>query len=173
MSPAPIHLTKRFLASVRPGPPVPKDEGWARSLLMPGELELWIRMPNPDRRHAVGVARRVRELLGDRADRPVLAAALLHDVGKTADRLRTPARVAATLVWLVLPDDRAHRWADRPGVRGKLGRYHLHPDIGADLLKGAGSAPLTVDWTAQHHWPESSWTLPPDLARALKDADDD
>src|SRR3954467_4558474 len=39
--------------------------------------------------------------LGSRADRPVLAAALLHDMGKTACGLGTFGRVVATLAGLV------------------------------------------------------------------------
>ncbi len=168
-----IHLARRFFTSLRPGPPSPVDEAWARSQLLPGEVELWAAMNNPDRRHAAGVGRRVVELLGDRATRPVVAAALLHDVGKTAAGLGTPGRVAATLLWAALPDESAHEWAEQAGWRGVMGRYHLHPDIGAQSLRAAGSDPLTVDWTAQHHQPEEAWTVPTDLARALKAADGD
>lgn len=168
-----LHLVKRFFTSVRPGPPAAADEVWARSQLLPGEVQLWAAMPNPDRRHAAGVGRGVVELLGDQATRPVVAAALLHDVGKTADGLRTPGRVVATLLWAALPDQRARHWADQAGWRGIMGRYHLHPVIGADLLSSAGSDPLTVEWAAQHHQPESSWTVRRDVALALKAADDD
>ncbi len=168
-----LHLAKRFFVSLRPGPPSAPDETWAKGQLLAGEVELWASMPNPDRRHAVGVAHGVVDLLADQATRPVVAAALLHDVGKTADGLCTPGRVVATLLWAVVPDHRAAAWAERPGWRGVMGRYHLHPVIGAELLRAAGSDPLTSDWAAQHHQPESTWTLPADVARALQGADDD
>src|SRR3546814_20809012 len=64
--------------------------------MQPGEAALWARMSAPDRRHAVGVARRVERALGAEAERPVLAAALLHDVGKVESGLRTYGRVVAT-----------------------------------------------------------------------------
>ena len=54
-------------------------------------------MSRADRRHAAGVARRVEVALGDEATRPVLAAALLHDVGKTESGLGTYGRVIATI----------------------------------------------------------------------------
>ena len=61
------------------------------------ELELWRRMSGADRRHAHGVAKRVERSLGNEATAPVLAAALLHDVGKVDADLGTYGRVIATL----------------------------------------------------------------------------
>jgi hypothetical protein len=123
-------------------------------------------MPGPDRRHAVGVARSVGEALPG-ADREVLAAALLHDVGKVDSGLGTFARVPATLVGAVAGRARAARW------HGRVGAYLDHPARGAAHLRAAGSAPLTVTWALEHHLPPSAWSLPPDLAAALAAADDD
>lgn len=41
------------------------------------------------------------------------------------------------------------------------------------MLEAAGSAPLTVAWTLEHHRPSSQCTLDPELADALREADDD
>src|SRR3546814_19559289 len=65
--------------------------------MQPGEAALWARLSAPDRRHAVGVARLVERALGAEAARPVLAAALLHDLGKVESGLRTYGRVDAPL----------------------------------------------------------------------------
>ncbi|MEZ5137872.1 MAG: hypothetical protein R2711_03595 [Acidimicrobiales bacterium] len=54
-----------------------------------------------------------------------------------------------------------------------VGLYVEHPRLGADLLGIAGSAPLTVAWTAEHHLPPEDWTVPRPIAEALKAADDD
>ncbi len=89
------HLARRFLGSLRPGGPPAADVTWVDDVLLPGERDLWRSLPGPDRRHSVGVARRVDRAL-DGAPRPVLAAALLHDVGKVVAGLRTPGRVVAT-----------------------------------------------------------------------------
>ena len=107
--------------------------------------------------------------------RPVVAAALLHDVGKVDSGLRTPARVVATLVWGVLDDGRAARWADRPdsGLRSRLGRYRCHPEIGGRLLREAGADPLTADWAAEHHRTPDRWTVAAPVASLLKECDDD
>lgn len=175
-----VHLARRFLGSLRPGPPAARDEAWALDHLSEGERELWHRMANPDRRHAVGVAREVVRrwpTAGEGPPRPVVAAALLHDVGKVESALRTPARVVATLVWAALDDDVAERWAGlpaRPGdPRPRLGRYRRHPEAGADLLRAAGADPLTVAWAEEHHRPEDRWTVPADVGRLLKACDDD
>ena len=111
------------------------------------------------------MARRVDDRLGG-ADRPVLAAALLHDVGKVASGLGTLVRVLATLAGMV-GGDRV-RSSD-----GRIGRYLRHPQIGADLLDTAGSDELTVAWAAQHHLPAERWTVDQAIAEALHAADDD
>lgn len=119
-----------------------------------------------DRRHAVGVARRVAELLAG-VDREVLAAALLHDVGKVESGLGVTSRVLATL-W------RGLRGAETlAGGDGRFARYVDHPAIGARWLAEADAAPLTVAWAAEHHLAERHWSVPLEIGRALKAADDD
>lgn len=114
-------------------------------------------MSDADRRHAVGVAVQL-------ADQPraVLAAALLHDVGKIESRLGTFARVGATVLGMASRD-----WG------GRVGAYLRHDELGAALLEGAGSDPLTVAWAREHHLPEERWTVPLDVGRALQAADGD
>ena len=141
--------------------------------LLPAELALWRRMSGPDRRHAVEVAERVERALGHEATRPVLAAALLHDVGKIESGLRTYGRVVATLSAKVAGPEMAPTWQKQRGYARKVGLYLQHDEIGADLLELAGSDPLTVAWTREHHRPESEWTVDPHIAGALKAADDD
>ena len=167
------HLVRRFVGSLRPGGPPQPEEAWARSQLLPAEARLWARMPGPDRRHAVGVARRVERALGAEATRPVLAAALLHDVGKVESGLRTYGRVVATLAAKAAGAETAHTWRRQRGFTRRVGLYLLHPELGGDLLELAGSDPLTVAWTREHHLPPDAWTVPRHLADALKAADDD
>jgi hypothetical protein len=123
-------------------------------------------MSGADRRHAVGVARRVCAALGgDDVPAPVAAAALLHDVGKLASGLGTCGRVGATVV-AVAGRERVSSWS------GPVGRYVRHPELGAALLEEAGSDPLTVAWAREHHSPSSAWTVPAGIAHVLKAADD-
>ncbi|MEX2292271.1 MAG: hypothetical protein WD691_00670 [Acidimicrobiales bacterium] len=119
------------------------------------------------------MAREVERALGHGASRPVLAAALLHDVGKLEAGLRTYGRVVATVCGKVAGPETAHTWRKQRGFTRRVGLYLLHPDIGADMLALAGSDPLTVAWTREHHLRSDAWTLPADLAEALKAADND
>ncbi len=169
------HLATRFVGSLRPGPPSRHDEAWALSWCLPGESALWRRMTPADRRHAVGVARRTVELLGGEAaaSRAVLAAALLHDVGKVEAELGTAGRVWATVAATV-GGERAWRGPlDGHGRPSRVRRYLHHDELGARLLAGAGSDPLTVAWAGEHHRPPEGWTVPRRIGEALKAADDD
>jgi hypothetical protein len=167
------HLVRRFLGSLRPGGPGAAEETWATSQLLPGEVDLWRRMSNPDRRHAIGVARRVEVSLGHEATRPVLAAALLHDVGKTASGLRTFGRVVATMSKAVAGPGYASAWSSGSGITRRVGLYIRHPELGGDMLAMAGSDTLTERWTREHHLSEDDWTVDPDVAAVLTAADDD
>lgn len=158
------HLARRFVGSLRPGRPSPDDEAWVAATLNHGELGLWRRMSHADRRHAVVVARRVAEALGpEGATRAVLAAALLHDVGKVVSDLGPFRRVAATLAAM----------SGTSRVPTSFRQYLAHDRLGADLLERAGSHPLAVAWAGEHHRPPERWSVPAPLGRALKAADDD
>lgn len=123
---------------------------WAEQWLSSQERAIWRRLDDGDRAHALVVARRY---LARRpgADRPEMAAALLHDCGKVESGLGTWARVIATIV-----GPRTERFR----------RYADHERLGADLLRAAGSDELTLALVAR------SPAAPPHLLRALADADD-
>ncbi len=167
----PIHLARRFLGSLSPRPIDPADDAWARGLLNDGEAALWKRMSLADRKHAAGVAREVERDLGD-PGRAVFAAALLHDVGKVDADFGTSGRVFATIVGIVFGRDVAAGWTG-DGLRGRIGRYLCHDQIGAELLTSADADPLTITWAREHHLDDRRWSLDADVARALAAADDD
>jgi putative nucleotidyltransferase with HDIG domain len=98
------------------------------TFLLPAEARLWHLMPSADRRHSIEVARRF-EAADPHPGREAMAAALLHDVGKARCDLGTFGRVAATVF----------------GPRTQKFRlYHDHEQIGAEMLRDAGSADLTI-----------------------------
>jgi hypothetical protein len=167
------HLVRRFVTSLWPAGPRAADEAWVASVLSAAELELWRSLDPADRRHGVVVARRVARDLGPGTTGPVLAAALLHDVGKLQSRLGTTGRVVATLAGLVTGGRRARAWAEATGFRRRLGRYLRHAPLGAEMLEAAGSDHLTVSWAREHHLPAEAWSVPAEVASALKDADGD
>jgi hypothetical protein len=141
--------------------------------MTPGEAGLWRRMSAADRRHAVVVARRVDVTLGPAATRAVLAAALLHDVGKIESGFGPVRRAAATVAGMVGGRPAARQWRGRAGLVGRVGRYLCHDEIGGGMLAEAGSDALTIAWAREHHLPRERWTVPAEIGAALKAADDD
>jgi hypothetical protein len=125
----PHHLAARFVTSLSGRPPDVAEEVWAETHLLPGEIDLWRRMSNQDRRHSAKVARRFVDARPE-ATRAEIAGALLHDVGKIECGLGTWGRVVASVV----------------GPRTERFRvYHDHEHIGSRLAAAAGSDPATVE----------------------------
>ncbi|MEI8240079.1 MAG: HD domain-containing protein [Actinomycetota bacterium] len=123
------HLAGRFWGSLSRAQPAASDVEWAHCILLPAEAELWDRQPVQDRRHTLEVARRFVSLAPNATPSEV-AGALLHDIGKLQAGSGTCSRVVATVV----------------GPRTKRFRqYHDHEEIGARMLREAGSAELTVE----------------------------
>jgi hypothetical protein len=168
-----MHLAKRFFSALRPGGPREADRAWIESLLSEAEYALWCRQHGPDRRHTAAVAREVERRLGNEAITAVLAAALLHDIGKIDADLGTWGRVVATLSAKVAGIDTARLWTKSTGFTRRVGLYLRHPEIGADMLEMAQSDPLTVSWAAEHHLPADEWTIDPAIALVLHEVDDD
>jgi hypothetical protein len=169
--PAPLartgHLARRFAGSLRARPLAAADVGWVQSLLTPAELAVWERLGPADRAESVAVARRVARALGDRAEPVLVAAALVHDVGKVHARLGTVGRSAATVLAAAVGHRRARRFANR------VGRYVNHDELGGADLRAAGARPELAAWAEAHHrpqlWPGTG--LAPEVCAALAAAD--
>ena len=122
------HLAKRFVLHLVPSQVHEIERQWVHSVLTLSEFDLWNNMMVQDRRHSVMVGRRFVNLRPT-ASQGEIAGALLHDVGKSAARLGTFARVLATLV----------------GPRtSRFRQYHDHEQIGATMLRSIGSDELTI-----------------------------
>ena len=167
-----LHLIRRFWFSVWPVGPSEEDDRWARSQLSPREQRLWARMSRQDRRHATAVARRVDLALGEDGTVVIMAVALLHDVGKTVAGLGTYGRVIATLSAMVAGEDTARLWARGRGFTRRVGLYLDYPNLGVDLLELAGSDPVVIAWSREHHLPPEEWSIDRDLGAVLAEADD-
>jgi hypothetical protein len=152
------------------------DDTWVRSILTDPEYTVWRRQARADRLESLRVARRTQRILGDGPHQPdgaVLAAGLLHDVGKTEARLGTFGRVAATLAGAVRGRDRARGWQARGGIARRFGNYLRHAEIGGDMLAIAGARPEAIEWARAHHHPErfDALPFPAEVAWALAAAD--
>ena len=122
------HLAKRFVLSLVPAQVQEIERQWVHSVLTPSEFDLWNKMMAQDRRHSVLVGRRFVKYRPS-SNSAEIAGALLHDVGKSAARLGTLARVIATLV-----GSRTNRFR----------QYHDHEAIGAAMLRSIGSDEITI-----------------------------
>jgi len=172
------HLIRRFAGSLRPGAPSAEDAAWVGTVLEPGELRLWARMSNADRRHSVVVARRVVASLAGgpyAGDTRWPAAALLHDVGKLDSGLGTFGRVGATLAGAAAGHDMAEAWSAKRGITRRVGLYLRHPELGELRIRTAGGRAEVAAWARVHHeqgrWDDSG--IPAAVVVALHDADDD
>lgn len=114
-----VHLLRRAVGAISNAVPDEHGSATASAVLGDGEFALWNTMPGRDRRHSLEVLERFDALVPG-APRAARAAALLHDVGKTASGLGWWGRVIATVV----------------GARGDVfTRYHRHEQIGAEMLE--------------------------------------
>ena len=114
--------------------PNPELAEFASNHLPPSLLELFKGMSPYDQAHCVAVAQKVLEM-GER-DPDLIAAALLHDVGKSKIKLAVWYRVAAVLL-----KDKLRFFACR--TQGKPICYSVyvqveHPRIGSEMAREAG-----------------------------------
>jgi hypothetical protein len=164
----PVHLARRFVRALWPGPPRAGEVAWVESVLTPAELSLWRQLPNHDRRYSIRVARLVQQsLAGTEDDDPRWqAVALLHDVGKLDAGLGVAGRVLATVAGVVRPRTR--------DSSGRFGRYLRHDEIGGAMIRAADGREEAAVWATVHHhrerWPDTR--VPRPVAEALAAADD-
>jgi hypothetical protein len=141
------HLAGRFVTSLIPQRPSPAQLARVHAVLTPAEVTVWSAMPRADRVESIAVLERLPAAVG--GDDRWAAAALLHDVGKTASGLGLFGRVAATA--------RGHI-GDGAAVPGRAGLYLRHAEVGAATLAAAGARPEAIAWARAHHRPDL-WPL--------------
>jgi hypothetical protein len=161
------HLVTRFFGSLRPRPVRADDLAFVQRTLTPAELACWERLGPADRVESVATGRTAAQTLGADGHGPWVAAALLHDVGKTEIRFGPFRRAGATAVAIALGEQRVRRWPNA------VGRYVDHDERGARLLERAGARREAVEWAAIHHRP-ARWAgspVPMEICQVLAAAD--
>lgn len=141
-----LHSRTRQFFHALAAPFIHLDHQEINRLLTPELAVLFYRLSPSERSHSVRV---LKSLRAEGCDDPeLLAAALLHDVGKSRFRLRLYERVIIVL---------ADRFAavDFPGnTRGRLALVrkvaHEHPQWGAEMVLEAGASEL-VAWLVENH----------------------
>jgi putative nucleotidyltransferase with HDIG domain len=127
--------------------------GW----LTPETGAVFFAQGDADQRHGYYAALSV--VAAGVADRDVIAAALLHDVGKRHARLGIVGRsLASVLILLRLP------------LGERLAAYRDHGIVGARELAGVGAPALAIDFAMHHHGSRPP-TIKPEIWELLVQAD--
>jgi putative nucleotidyltransferase with HDIG domain len=142
--------------------------------LTPAQLNLFQRMQSSEQAHAYQIFKRLKT--GGQSDPDLLAAALLHDVGKVLHPLSNFDRVMIVLGKHFFPGA-ARRWAAGTprGLRLPFVVAEQHAEWGAELASQAGTNSQIVELVRHHH---EAHLLKPDSPTqrrlaALQAADDE
>lgn len=143
------YRTRQYWQALR-ARPLP-EEGWneIRSLLSPVELELYRYQSQSDRLHAYRVMRTLRA--EGYNERDLLAAALLHDIGKSFSKTYCWDRPLVVLFQVMAPGlSASFAKGDVESWRRPFVVKERHADWGADAAEKAGSSPTTVALIRMH-----------------------
>jgi hypothetical protein len=163
--------------------PTAGDLPAAQALLSPTQLALFRRMQPGEQAHSLMVLRRLRQ--AGETNPGLLAAALLHDVGKSILPLHAWQR-AAIVVLRALAPAAVRRWGQAarfdpsqttapPNLGGWREAFTVaeqHPRWGASLAEQAGASPLTVALIRCHQDDGAHPELEPWLSK-LRAVDDE
>jgi hypothetical protein len=130
----------------------PEEQQVINMLLPPAARVLFVTMSVGDQRHCLNVCYALKEQ--GCSDRDLLAAALLHDVGKGGGRVRFWMRPVLVLLRALAPG-LLHYLAASPDAfwrRPFYAAWH-HADIGADLAAAAGLSERVALLIRTHHDP--------------------
>lgn len=144
-----VYRLSQFWQNVTAGPLSPQAANDVASILNEQEAVLFAQMSSSDQWHAYRVYRLVRE--SGQTNNDLLAAALLHDVGKVHVDLSAWDRSVAVLGETLAPRKvegwgrgQANGWKRPFVVRKKHARW------GARLAEQAGSRPAVVELIERH-----------------------
>ncbi|MEW5872207.1 MAG: HD domain-containing protein [Chloroflexota bacterium] len=129
----------------------PNLEGYsqAQDVLSPQLMALFLRLQASEQAHSLGVFRQLRQ--NGFVNPDLLAAALLHDIGKSCYPLNLWERVLIVLVKALLPQ-KVKDWgqSEPRGWKRPFVVAEQHPDWGAALAADAGASPRVVSLIRQH-----------------------
>ena len=118
-------------------------------LLSPVQAALFRQMARSDQRHSLDVLYTLQKAGDPKAE--LIAAALLHDVGKVGGQLTIWHRVAVVLLQRFAPGRLARLAANGKGWRAPFAVHVRHPQVGAQWAADVGCSPETVDLIRRHH----------------------
>jgi hypothetical protein len=135
--------------------PRPQELALVEANLSPPMAELFWKMSSTEQVHGLRV---LRSLIAQGQNDPdLLAAALLHDVGKIRFTLHIWERVLIVLANWFIPE-MVQRWGvgEPDGWRRPFVIASLHPMWGAEMVRDAGGSKILIDLVRRHQEPLSS-----------------
>lgn len=144
----------QFLRALR-AHPSPGSSQHASEFLPPRLLHLFDKMPLIDQSHGLRVLGQLQRQGVDDPD--LLAAALLHDVGKSRLPIAPWERVWGWFIRKLLPH-RSALWAEgeAKGLRKAVVVAENHPRWGAQMVREERGSPRLVEFIRYHHEPEGA-----------------
>jgi hypothetical protein len=142
------YRTRQFLNALWGGPK-PAQLELARQRLTPAQFDLFQRLQPSEMSHALTMC---EHLVAQGDDDPdLLAAALLHDIGKVRHPLRIWERILIVLGQKVFPQ-RSARWGvgEPRGWRRAFVVAAQHPAWGAKMVAMVGASPLVLAMIRYH-----------------------
>jgi hypothetical protein len=129
--------------------PAPEELARARQVLSPPLMELFLGLRMEDQAHSLKVFQRLCEL--GYLDADLLAAALLHDVGKSRYRLHLWERILIVLGKAFFPSKVKSWGQSQPrGWRRPFVIAEQHPHWGAEMAIQAGASSFTASLIRRH-----------------------
>lgn len=155
------------------GKPRPQQLEQARGILSPPQFTLFRQLQPSEQAHALDVFSQLKNAGCSHPE--MLAAALLHDVGKARHPLRLWERVVIVLGKRFTPR-LAERWGqgEPKGLRRPFVIAAQHPEWGAEMAEACGSSPLVVA-LIHYHQEEDAGDLTQkerEFLAALQEVDD-
>jgi predicted HD phosphohydrolase len=142
----------QFWHNVTAQPLSMQEQEQIANALNPQELNLFLQMSISDQRHGYRVYRLLRD--NGSTDGDLLAAALLHDVGKVRADLTAWDRAVAVLGETFLPR-KVKEWGagEKSGWKRTFVVREQHAAWGGDLAEKAGSREAVIDLILHHQDP--------------------
>lgn len=173
-----LYRTRQFWQAIKPRS---SNQGAEQltTVLTPAQIRLFQRMQKSEQAHSLEM---LNELIQQgEGDADLLAAALLHDVGKIRAPLRVWERVLVVITRAICPDC-VRKWGAQDagdlesgwGWRRTFVVAEHHPAWGADLAAACGTSPIAVSLIARHQEQLSPEMNDPEdtLLRKLQAVDD-
>ena len=130
--------------------PDPAGIELAQSILSPALLDIFFEMQPSEIHHSLEITRRL--VASGETDPDLLAAALLHDVGKSRSPLDLWGRAIVVVAKRLIPGA-CRRWGASEDMRGLKRNFVVaeqHPDWGAEMAAAAGASKLTARLIDRH-----------------------